>query len=156
MTQCPCCSGKEFSQCCEPVILGIKKADTAEEMMRSRYTAYSLKNIDYVLKTTHPDKVNEFGRDEMEAWANAVEWQFLDILNSTPEGIVEFKAKYKEAGATNNHHEVSTFKEIDGEWFFYDSEYPKQQTVVNEQKVGRNEPCPCGSGKKYKKCCGKK
>lgn len=155
MSLCPCCSGKEFEQCCEPLIKGVKIAESAEEMMRSRYTAYSLKDIDYVLRTTHADKLKEFGREEMEAWANAVEWQNLDIISSTDDGMVEFKAKFKEAGAINNHHEISTFKLVDEQWYFYDSEYPKQQTIKTEKKVGRNEPCPCGSGKKFKKCCGK-
>nr|MDJ0811505.1 SEC-C metal-binding domain-containing protein [Desulfobacterales bacterium] len=61
---------------------------------------------------------------------------------------------YIEKGQTHNHHEIAQFRREDGDWCFYDGEAPKPQTVKRETpKVGRNAPCPCGSGRKYKKCC---
>ncbi|MBT8492606.1 MAG: SEC-C domain-containing protein, partial [Deltaproteobacteria bacterium] len=69
--------------------------------------------------------------------------------------IVEFIARYKARGADLHHHERSTFAQQDGEWFYRDGQIVKPKTVVKDSpKVGRNSPCPCGSGKKYKKCCG--
>ena len=70
------------------------------------------------------------------------------------DGIVEFKATYIENGKTIVHHERSYFVKKNGVWF-YQKWLPITSTRINENKVGRNDPCPCGSGKKYKKCCGK-
>ena len=71
-------------------------------------------------------------------------------------GTVEFIAKFKQNGQEIKHHELASFEKIDGKWIFMDGEVPKPKQVIREtQKVGRNEPCPCGSGKKFKKCCGK-
>ena len=72
------------------------------------------------------------------------------------EGLVEFIARYSVNGTDFEHHERSYFQRIDGEWKFIDGELVKPEPIVRESpKVGRNDPCPCGSGKKYKKCCGK-
>ena len=70
-------------------------------------------------------------------------------------GVVEFIARYIEKGKPQSHHEIAQFRREDGGWFFYDGEAPRPQTVRRETpKIGRNAPCPCGSGKKFKKCCG--
>ena len=72
------------------------------------------------------------------------------------QGVVEFIATFKEKGVTRRHHEKSRFEKQDGRWYFVDGELVLAKTQVNEgPKVGRNDPCPCGSGKKYKKCCGR-
>ena len=69
-------------------------------------------------------------------------------------GTVEVVAEYFEKGRRNRHHEIAQFRREDGAWYFYDGQAPTPQTVVRTgPKVGRNEPCPCGSGRKYKKCC---
>jgi SEC-C motif-containing protein len=69
--------------------------------------------------------------------------------------VVEFIATFKEKGVVRHHHERSNFSRVDGEWFFVDGEPVLPETRVNQSpKIGRNDPCPCGSGKKYKKCCG--
>ena len=74
---------------------------------------------------------------------------------SKPEGIVEFEATYTADGMRDVHHEIGGFRKIDGEWL-YSEGMMRPTTVVREgRKIGRNEPCPCGSGKKYKQCCGK-
>ena len=70
------------------------------------------------------------------------------------EGFVEFKAYYTLGGEDVTHHEVASFRKEDGAWYFVEGEPVRQQPFVREEpKVGRNDPCPCGSGKKYKKCC---
>jgi SEC-C motif-containing protein len=69
--------------------------------------------------------------------------------------MVEFIARYVEKGQTVNHHEIAQFRREEGFWYFYDGQAPKPRTIKRETpKVGRNAPCPCGSGKKFKKCCG--
>ncbi len=156
MRLCPCGSTKEYENCCELIITGSKVAETAEEMMRSRFTAYYDKNIDYILKTTHPDKVGELKKEELKEWASSTQWDRLEIHQTNGADLVEFSAYYRENDQTLSHHELAQFKQFEGEWYFYDSQFPKGSTVINETpKVGRNDKCPCGSGKKYKKCCGK-
>ena len=127
--------------------------------MRSRYTAFTVADVDYIEQTTDPSQRKSFDRDGTEAWAKQSEWLGLKIvstdagLENDTKGEVEFIASYKFDGVQRDHHERSEFKKRDGEWFFLDGRMV-QAPVRNENKVGRNDPCPCGSGKKYKKCCG--
>ncbi len=163
MEKCPCYSDKEYSDCCEPIIKGDRTARTAEECMRSRYTAYAKKEIDYIAKSVMPDKQKDVDLKGVLKWSESSVWEQLKVLSTkkgTAEddiGIVEFIAVYVEKGKKRNHHEISTFKKIDNIWYFDDAEYPKaEQFIRTEVKIGRNDPCSCGSGKKFKKCCGKK
>lgn len=161
MSQCPCNSGIEFSDCCAPYLKGKKKPLTALALIRSRYTAHTFANIDYIQSTHHPSHRHEIDVKSTREWAENSEWLSLDILNSTDggeedeSGTVEFIAKFNDAkGNLINHHEVSLFAKSEGEWFFVDAEAPKVKQVRRENpKVGRNDPCSCGSGKKFKKCC---
>jgi SEC-C motif-containing protein len=130
--------------------------------MRSRYAAYVLDKIDYIEKTHDPAKRHEMDRNGAEEWSTSAEWVGLDV-NATEkggegddEGVVEFTAKYEIAEKLINHRERAYFKRIDGRWYYHDGDMIKPKPMVREaRKVGRNEPCPCGSGKKYKKCCAK-
>jgi SEC-C motif domain protein len=166
---CPCGSKKEFSTCCEPFLNGLALPSTAEELMRSRYTAYTQNNITYLKETTAPEKRGQFKEEDFAEWAS-VEWLSLNII-STKDKVVEFMAKYKADGKTYDHHEVSKFRQIGPKWFFVDGDSHvhgegdhdhhhhhhghHQETIKNEEpKIDRNSPCPCGSGKKYKKCHG--
>lgn len=141
-------------------IEGKKIPKTAEELMRSRYHAYTIADINYIVETHDPATRGEIDRNETEEWAKTSEWMGLEILNveagteSDDQGIVEFKAVFKDAEGEQVHHEKSAFVKIDGQWFYH-GWMPLQQTIVKDKKVGRNDSCPCGSGKKYKKCCGK-
>lgn len=160
MNECPCCSGKDYSECCEPFIRGTKTASTAEELMRSRYTAYAKAETDFLLKSLHPDQRADFNEKETSAWARNSEWQGLEIMNihhggnDDTEGTVEFIATFSQNGVKRNHHESAHFKKLGGEWFFENGEMVGRKPVVRTSpKTGRNDPCPCGSGKKYKKCC---
>jgi len=155
MTFCPCSPEKEFEQCCGPYLAGDQDAPTAEALMRSRYTAYVVKDYDYVIRTCQADnrpKQDEF-TDQLD-----LKWHGLEVLRTEQgqadddQGVVEFVARYEAAGATYNHHEVSKFVKEEGKWYYLDGDLlrpPQAQSL----KIGRNEPCPCGSGKKYKKCC---
>jgi SEC-C motif-containing protein len=170
---CPCGSNLPFENCCEPLITGKAFADTAERLMRSRYTAYVRSNIDYLEKTLAPESRADFDAESAKQWAKQAQWKGLKI-NSTELGTskdkigtVEFTATYQQGRQTLDHHEVSQFRKENERWYFVDGEshthkegeahhhHEKPQTVVREQpKIGRNDPCLCGSGKKYKKCCG--
>jgi SEC-C motif-containing protein len=161
MDSCPCGSGKNYDDCCALLISGAQEADTPEALMRSRYSAYVKVDMDHIVNTTHEDKRGEFNRAESEAWAKKTDWHSLEILRSEvgdgddPSGSVEFIARFRKNGKMAHHHEVAEFRKEEGKWFFYDGHAPEFKQVVREgAKIGRNDPCPCGSGKKFKKCCG--
>ena len=160
--KCPCMSGKAYAECCEPVIKGTRKAATPEELMRSRYSAYAKAEIDHIIDSTHKTQRDNNDREEIRKWAEKSRWNGLEILRTEAggpqddSGIVEFIARYSDRGVNLEHHEIAEFRKENGEWFFYDGKMvPQAPYVRNGEKVGRNDPCPCGSGKKYKKCCGK-
>jgi SEC-C motif-containing protein len=159
MTSCPCQSGKPLDDCCGPIIAGAP-APTAEALMRSRFTAYVQDNIDYIESTHDTEVEEEFNRSAAEATAREVEWVGLEIINTTgggegdETGTVEFAARFKQKGELNVHHEIGSFRRQDGRWVYVDGVMNPKGQPVTVNKVGRNEPCPCGSGKKYKKCCG--
>jgi SEC-C motif-containing protein len=156
---CYCGSLKPFSECCEPLLAGKERAMTAEALMRSRYTAFAVADMAYVERTTDPVRRSDFDRVESEKWAKESEWRGLEILATTAGsetdtlGSVEFIATYKSKGFIQQHHESAQFRKIDSEWFFVDGK-TLQEPHRATSKVGRNDPCPCGSQKKYKKCCG--
>lgn len=161
MKQCPCCSDRPFAQCCEPFICGAVAATTAEQVMRSRYTAYAEGDIAYLKKTTHPDGLADFDEEATLSWSENSLWKGLEILATEgggPEddqGIVEFAAHFSQKDVEHKHHERAIFKRENQEWLFLDGNPVKSKPVKNNSpKVGRNDPCPCNSGKKYKKCCG--
>ena len=162
MDQCPCCSEKPFEECCGPYINGEKLTETAEATMRSRYTAYATGAIEYIKETTHRTALSEFDEESARRWSKSSVWKGLSILSKNKgtaedtEGEVEFVAFYEQNGKDERHHERATFKKEGRKWFFADGEYIGPKPFVREApKVGRNDPCPCNSGRKYKKCCGK-
>lgn len=160
MDQCPCGSGAAFSECCEPFIKGDALPETAEKLMRSRYSAYATVNVEYLHSTLHPDHQADHDKNAARKWAAESDWVSLEIISTSKggaddnQGIVEFRANYRDKGINKSLHEISRFEKVDGRWTYVDGEMPRPQTIRNENKVGRNDPCPCGSGKKYKKCCG--
>ncbi len=126
MKKCPCGSNKDFSQCCEPIIENKKDAATAEELMRSRYTAFTFANIDYLMKSHHSSTrpVNE--KREIKEWSQSVTWVNLSIsstekgMGNDQTGYVEFKAIFIEDGKLNHIHEKSFFEKEDGKWVYVD------------------------------------
>ena len=161
MKSCPCGSGRPYDECCEPYILGAQKPPTAEALMRSRYTAYAEHAIDYILGTCIKNEKSEIDVTQTRAWSEKSRWQGLKILSvlkggpADTEGTVEFEAAYERDGLKDVHHERARFKREDGQWLYEDGDVVPQTIVRAAPKVGRNEPCPCGSGKKYKHCCGR-
>jgi SEC-C motif-containing protein len=124
---CYCCSGKEFSNCCQPFIDGTAKPQTAEELMRSRYSAYAVCAVEYLLRSTHPSTRKFYKAEEIENWAKKNSWKKLEIISKTEgeakdkKGTVEFKAYFTdENGHTQIHYEHSNFRKELGKWFFVD------------------------------------
>jgi len=160
MKICLCGSGVDYAECCEPIVAGTRHAETAEQLMRARYSAYVKAAVDFLFETTHPDHRDGYDHDGTRQWAEKSEWLGLEILGGSqggPEdsvGSVEFVARFRENGVLQEHRELGHFKREEEGWYFTTGEMVKPKPAVSN-KVGRNEPCPCGSGKKYKKCCGK-
>lgn len=124
--------------------------------MRSRFTAYALDNTDYILATwdaaVQPEKI-DFS-------AENIDWQRLEIIDTKKggikdnKGIVEFKAFYLKDGEEYMLHEISRFVKNNGRWFYLDGIVKKIGKIIQQSNQGKNAPCPCGSGKKFKRCCG--
>ena len=161
MKNCACGSGLAYENCCEPYITGVKLAPTAEALMRSRYSAYVEHAIDYIVDTCTQDEKDRIDVRQTKNWSEKSKWLGLKILSTAKggpedsEGIVEFEALYEMDGLRDTHHEKASFKKNDGRWFYEEGDIVPKTVIRTGPKVGRNEPCPCGSGKKYKHCCGK-
>jgi len=156
---CPCGSGNPFAACCEPVIKGIRESETAAELMRARYSAYATGAMDFIVATTHSSTRPEVNVADITEWSQTSTWQGLQIIDTRDvndnKTFVSFEARFTQRGKEQHHRELSEFEREDGRWRFVTGEQLKNPTVRYETpRVGRNEPCPCGSGRKYKKCCG--
>lgn len=159
---CKCDTGKQFSACCEPVLNGQKVPQNAVDVMRARYTAFVLGKIDFIMSTIAPSKKSEYDRKSVEDWSRSTEWTGLEIVSTENGGAaddtgeVEFIAHYRGKNSAKKHHEQASFVKIKGAWYFENGRAPAIDQVIRDApKIGRNDPCTCGSGKKYKKCCGK-
>lgn len=155
---CPCGSGKAFGACCEPLLKQVRKAETAEQLMRSRFTAHYVRDYRHLHRTYLETAKKPYVE---ETAGGDVQWTRLVIhahdAGAKPEtAFVDFSAYFEEGGREHAMHEKSEFVKIDGEWFFKrpirSGPAPVKSTTP---KVGRNDPCPCGSGKKFKQCCGR-
>jgi SEC-C motif-containing protein len=151
---CPCGSGVTLAECCDPYHAGVA-APSAEALMRSRYSAYVLGLIDYLIDTTLPVQQSGLDRVAIAAWSAESSWlglqvqQVEHVANSStaaPEHAwVCFTVRWHDGQTEQAHAERSAFVTHAGRWYFIDSSEPL--------KAGRNDPCPCASGQKFKKCC---
>lgn len=155
---CPCGSLMTYPLCCGRFIEEGKNPETAEELMRSRYTAFSLAKIAYISETQIGKAAEGFDPQSTLAWIQQCEWLKLDVLEtktlSKTQATVLFKAYFKENGIARCIEENSLFEYIGEKWYY--SQNKSFNTHLSQAKIGRNDPCPCHSGKKYKKCCEKK
>ncbi|MGD1903186.1 MAG: YchJ family protein [Geitlerinemataceae cyanobacterium] len=153
---CPCGTGRTLGQCCGQYHDGKLPAPTAETLMRSRYSAYCLKNIDYLVNTEHPDSRQPNARQSIAATARSATWVGLKVLGTKAggggddTGVVEFMAVYRSGAEVAQLHERSRFRKEAGRWFYVDGD------MLPPWRPKKNEPCWCGSGKKFKQCHGKK
>ncbi|HMR06362.1 MAG TPA: YchJ family metal-binding protein [Polyangiaceae bacterium] len=156
---CVCGIGDSTETHCLPIIKGKKLAKTAEELMRARYAAYALEEVDFIMESHTEEAGADVDRESTAQWSKQSEWLSLEVLategggEGDSEGTVEFLAKYKVKNVVVEHRERATFEKHGDKWLFADGEQIAGPPVKREEpKVGRNDPCPCGSGKKYKKC----
>ncbi|KAB7624141.1 YchJ family protein [Alkalilimnicola sp. S0819] len=143
---CPCGSGGALAHCCGPILGGEAPAPTAEALMRSRYSAFVLDNTAYLRESWHPST-----RPAALAPGEGPNWRGLTIIAATgaaedDTGEVEFVARFEENGRKGVLHETSRFVREGGRWYYLSGEI--------HPAPGRNAPCPCGSGGKFKRCCG--
>ncbi len=117
---CPCGDNRKMSQCCGRFLNGAEHAKTPEQLMRSRFTAYFLGGYgEYLLKTWF--KAAELGLAAEELSRHSVNWQKLEVLNTSDQGDrgeVEFNAYYSGHGKLLLMHERSLFKRIKGIWYY--------------------------------------
>lgn len=155
---CPCGTGRLFEACCGPLLAGTRPAATAEELMRSRFTAHVAGDERYLHFSYGPTAHLPYAPDTAEL--QPVAWTRLVVHahepGRTPDlAFVDFSAFYAvEGGGEAALQEKSEFQRLEGKWLFT---RPVRQgpapLKATAPKVGRNDPCPCGSGKKYKQCC---
>lgn len=160
MTSCPCQSGLAFDLCCGPILAG-RPAPTAQALMRSRYTAYGRIDIAHLERSLTPEMKSGFDPAETKRMAEATQWRGLEVIatqDGGPDdatGMVEYAARFRLNGEEQMLHERADFRRgEDGGWLYSGGIVapPARQRIG--QKAGRNDPCPCGSGRKFKKCCG--
>jgi SEC-C motif-containing protein len=126
LSLCPCKSREPYATCCEPFHLGRKKPETAEQLMRSRYSAYFFRLVDYLVSTTHPDTRERNLKAHLEETIHEANWRFLTILGSSKGGVadktgkVEFVAEYFLGTEAHELHERSRFKRHQGAWKYLD------------------------------------
>jgi len=117
---CPCGSNITFATCCENIHKNPKEIQSAEMLMRARYAAFTVHNIDFIYQTFHPTTRRYQNKKDIEQWAKENKWMQLEIVRTT-HNTVEFKAYFldKELN-TQVHHEKSTFKIFQGQWYYLD------------------------------------
>lgn len=153
---CPCGSGLAYDDCCGPFHQNEAQPATAEQLMRSRYSAYVKGRIDYLVATQDPETQTEFDAMNASTWAAQSAWKRLEILKvqrgkaGDDTGVVEFIAWFTTKEGLSCHHETSTFRKLGSRWVYTTGSGKPAEDVF--RKLGRNEDCPCGSGKKFKKC----
>ncbi|PTN09248.1 YchJ family protein [Mangrovibacterium marinum] len=122
---CPCGSQRAKNECCISIISGKRDAETALELMRSRYTAFTMADGAYLMRSHHSQTRPVKERKSIEAWAKSVQWMGLVISGTqggeAPDsaGYVEFRALYLEAGKMQEIHENSLFKREQGKWVYH-------------------------------------
>ena len=154
---CPCGSGKTFGECCEPVLTGKRIAPTAEQLMRARFTAHVLRDYRFLHETHRPTAGKPYVAEEGEP---TMQWTRLEVhahetAPADPDkAFVDFSAYGLEEGVEKVLHEKAEFLRVDGRWLYNrEARLGPAPYKSATPKVGRNDPCPCGSGKKYKQCC---
>lgn len=179
MFLCPCGTKKQYSECCAIAHHNHANVTTPEQLMRSRYAAHVLGLVDYVVNTYHPSCNAQEQREAIQD-SIASDWCKLEVIASSDgkdsnEGFVEFNAYFNEDNQQYCLSEKSRFIRQDNLWYYIDGEFSEQKEAQHQEqkkaelhasidqrlnqtiqnfKIGRNDPCICGSGKKFKKCCG--
>ena len=124
---CPCGCGKDYAQCCGPFHDGKRLPEQAEEVMRSRYSAFALQKIDYLKETLWPQYQPGFDAFATAKWAAENHWTGLTILETDAgqgkdrRGTVLFEARYLAGGSLHTHRELSLFRKKAGRWYYVEA-----------------------------------
>lgn len=119
--KCYCGTEKTYEECCQKFINDEEMPSTSAELMRSRYSAYAAKEIDYLRESLDPQNRGDFDIRATSQWANEATFTQLEILkheDNGNKGLVEFKAHFTIAGEDHVHHEISTFRKQAGQWYY--------------------------------------
>ncbi len=148
---CPCAQGAYMS-CCAPLHQGQQHASSAEQLMRSRYSAFALQQIDYLIQTTALGQQSYLDRDAIADWSQRNTWLQLEVIHHLAKiekchAQVEFKAHYHDGQQAQVHHEISHFVYHAERRYFLDP--------TLDMPITMKQPCVCGSQKKFKQCCAK-
>jgi SEC-C motif-containing protein len=155
INHCICGNVLTFEVCCKPIIDGKVAAKDAETLMRSRFSAYSLKNYRYILQTYILAQSSKLTISELADNTQNTQWLSLQVIahhSQVNTAQVEFKAFYQIHNSYYVMHEISDFVFEAGKWLYADGVIKKDSGELSQE---RNSQCLCGSGKKYKKCCGR-
>ncbi len=123
---CPCGSDASYEDCCQPFHRGHSKPATAEQLMRSRYSAYAYRQVDYLIESYHPSMRSKRLREDLIATIQNADWIYLRILSSSggkegdKQGKVAFVAGYFMDGEQLETREHSRFRRFEGDWKYYD------------------------------------
>jgi len=167
MNLCPCGTDQPYSDCCQPLHLGQRIAQTPTQLMRSRYCAFVKELASYIHLTHSPVSRDSVSIASISEWNSQCDWCGLQIITTPQDQAshrVEFIAWYKQNGELKFHHELSLFRQeaLDDEfdqllkitpatvWYYRSASYPDRKISLPK----RNDCCICHSGKKFKKCCG--
>ena len=126
MKKCFCGRALSYENCCGALHSGKRSAQSAEELMRSRYSAFAVADVDYIMRTYAPETRPNSERVEIKQWAASVMWLGLQVISTKKgkpgdkEGRVKFKALYSEAGKIHEMLEDSYFRFEQGQWFYVD------------------------------------
>lgn len=147
---CPCGRPSAFATCCQPYILAPLSAADPETLMRSRYTAFTISAADYLYQTwlpakRHPALLTQLQQDFAQ---QKVQWLGLNVIEvqhlREDEATVLFFARYQQQKQRGYIFELSRFLRQQEHWYYADG---------LQLKPVRNQPCPCGSTLKFKRCC---
>ncbi|MDF1666194.1 MAG: YchJ family protein [Planctomycetota bacterium] len=153
-SNCLCGLEQSYEKCCGVFHSGRELPQRAEQLMRSRYSAFATQKTQYLIESLHPSQRTEKDAANLRESFQNIEWVGLEIVDKVKgeaednEGVVEFVASYKSPGP-NQLQERSKFVKEDGRWFYVTG------LMKPSKKLGRNDPCWCMSGKKMKKCHGR-
>ena len=127
--KCACGSGDQYDACCGVYHSAKQVASTPLQLMRSRYCAYTLADIPYIEQTQAEQAANNFDPMAARIWADSVDWCGLEVIESPPvvmgqtTGSVTFKANYVQAGKHCCIYERSTFRLVQGKWFYVSGDH---------------------------------
>ncbi len=162
MILCPCGSQLEYENCCKPYHQGLH-VPTAEALLRARFSAFNLQKFHFIVQTTHPDYKKTMNLDNITFNMQNVIWHQLHIMELNQEKLkntqdvfdtIIFSAVYELNDNLHTLIEKSYFqKKNNTVYYCEDISHHLESYSRTQSKLGRNEPCSCGSGKKYKKCC---